>query len=163
MIAEMLMDPHVLRRSTTGDPQVCSCESNVMGNPTETPGTDKHDQHVQPIQFDICTVLDALLAGYGKGFLHAGDKEWGVGKMQHDLTDAVQWAIDEARTGWLLHQCSKNPHGALTCHFSVPSGTYRSSMPSCTVVWPDVVGSVRVQAIADPAKVAIYGGSYGGA
>lgn len=33
--------------------------------------------------------------GYGKSFLHKGDGEWGVGAMQHDLTDAVQWAIDE--------------------------------------------------------------------
>ena len=49
--------------------------------------------------------------GYGKTFLHKGDKQWGVGTMQHDLTDAVQWAID--------------------------------------------------QSIADPKRVAIYGGSYG--
>ncbi|GAB4315280.1 MAG: S9 family peptidase [Candidatus Zixiibacteriota bacterium] len=49
--------------------------------------------------------------GFGKEFLHAGDKEWGR-KMQDDLTDAVQWAID--------------------------------------------------QGYADPQKVAIYGGSYGG-
>ena len=34
-------------------------------------------------------------SGYGKSFLHKGDKEWGVGAMQHDLTDAVQWAVDE--------------------------------------------------------------------
>lgn len=33
--------------------------------------------------------------GYGKNFLHKGDGEWGVGTMQHDLTDSVQWAIDE--------------------------------------------------------------------
>jgi len=33
--------------------------------------------------------------GYGKSFLHKGDGEWGVGTMQHDLTDSVQWAIDE--------------------------------------------------------------------
>jgi dipeptidyl aminopeptidase/acylaminoacyl peptidase len=33
--------------------------------------------------------------GYGKSFLHKGDKQWGVGDMQHDLTDSVQWAIDE--------------------------------------------------------------------
>jgi len=33
--------------------------------------------------------------GYGKQFLHKGDGEWGVGTMQHDLTDSVQWAIDE--------------------------------------------------------------------
>jgi len=49
--------------------------------------------------------------GFGKEFLHAGDKEWGR-KMQDDLTDAVKWAIDEG--------------------------------------------------YADPQKVAIYGGSYGG-
>jgi dipeptidyl aminopeptidase/acylaminoacyl peptidase len=50
--------------------------------------------------------------GYGKTFLHKGDGEWGVGSMQHDLTDSVQWAIQ--------------------------------------------------QGIADPNKVCIYGGSYGG-
>ncbi|UCF67032.1 MAG: S9 family peptidase, partial [Acidobacteriota bacterium] len=49
--------------------------------------------------------------GFGKRFLHAGDKEWGR-KMQHDLTDAVQWAITER--------------------------------------------------IADPQRIAIMGGSYGG-
>jgi dipeptidyl aminopeptidase/acylaminoacyl peptidase len=49
--------------------------------------------------------------GFGKKFLHAGDKEWG-GKMQDDLTDAVQWAIKKG--------------------------------------------------IADPKRVAIMGGSYGG-
>ena len=32
--------------------------------------------------------------GFGKSFLHAADKEWGR-NMQNDLTDAVQWAIDE--------------------------------------------------------------------
>ena len=50
-------------------------------------------------------------AGYGKEFINASTKEWG-GKMQDDLVDAVNWAIQ--------------------------------------------------QGIADPAKVAIYGGSYGG-
>jgi dipeptidyl aminopeptidase/acylaminoacyl peptidase len=29
--------------------------------------------------------------GFGKRFLHAGDREWGA-KMQDDLTDAVRWA-----------------------------------------------------------------------
>jgi len=33
--------------------------------------------------------------GFGKKFLHAGDLEWGVGAMQHDLTDSVKWAIKE--------------------------------------------------------------------
>jgi dipeptidyl aminopeptidase/acylaminoacyl peptidase len=33
-------------------------------------------------------------SGFGKKFLHAGDKQWG-GLMQNDLTDAVQWAIQK--------------------------------------------------------------------
>jgi len=49
--------------------------------------------------------------GYGKQFLNAGNREWGL-KMHDDLIDAVDWAVK--------------------------------------------------QGIADPAKVAIYGGSYGG-
>lgn len=31
--------------------------------------------------------------GYGKAFLNAGNKQWGTGIMQHDLTDAVQEMI----------------------------------------------------------------------
>ncbi|WP_295884721.1 S9 family peptidase [uncultured Thiohalocapsa sp.] len=50
--------------------------------------------------------------GFGKAFLNAGNNEWGVGAMQHDLTDATKWAI--------------------------------------------------AQGIADPERVCIMGGSYGG-
>jgi len=50
--------------------------------------------------------------GYGKKFLNAGNKEWGTGFMQHDLSDGVKYLIDRG--------------------------------------------------IADPKKVAIMGGSYGG-
>ncbi|MEO8035734.1 MAG: S9 family peptidase, partial [Acidobacteriota bacterium] len=32
--------------------------------------------------------------GFGKKFLHAGDRQWGL-KMQDDLTDAVNWAIKQ--------------------------------------------------------------------
>ncbi len=49
--------------------------------------------------------------GYGKDFTNAGNKQWGA-KMQDDLLDALQWAIDRR--------------------------------------------------YADPSRVAIYGGSYGG-
>jgi dipeptidyl aminopeptidase/acylaminoacyl peptidase len=49
--------------------------------------------------------------GYGKKFLNAGNRQWGL-KMHDDLIDAVDWAVQ--------------------------------------------------QGIADPQKVAIYGGSYGG-
>lgn len=50
--------------------------------------------------------------GYGKAFLNAGNQAWGTGGMQHDLTDGVQYLID--------------------------------------------------QGIADPERVGIFGGSYGG-
>lgn len=50
--------------------------------------------------------------GFGKAFLNAGNGEWGTGTMQHDITDGVQYLID--------------------------------------------------QGIADPARVGIFGGSYGG-
>lgn len=50
--------------------------------------------------------------GYGKAFLNAGNKQWGTGAMQHDITDGVKYLIDEG--------------------------------------------------IADPKRVGIFGGSYGG-
>jgi len=50
--------------------------------------------------------------GYGKKYLNAGNKQWGTGFMQHDITDGVQYLIKEK--------------------------------------------------IADPKRVAIFGGSYGG-
>jgi dipeptidyl aminopeptidase/acylaminoacyl peptidase len=50
--------------------------------------------------------------GYGKKFLNAGNKEWGFGYMQHDITDGVKYLIE--------------------------------------------------QGIADPDRVGIFGGSYGG-
>ena len=50
--------------------------------------------------------------GYGKTFLNAGNHEWGTGAMQNDLTDGVQYLIQ--------------------------------------------------QGIADPKRVCIFGGSYGG-
>jgi dipeptidyl aminopeptidase/acylaminoacyl peptidase len=50
--------------------------------------------------------------GHGKKFLNAGDRTWGTGAMQHDLSDGVKWLIE--------------------------------------------------QGIADPARVCIFGGSYGG-
>lgn len=51
-------------------------------------------------------------AGYGNAFLNAGNHQWGTGAMQHDITDGVQYLID--------------------------------------------------QGIADPERVGIFGGSYGG-
>ena len=35
-------------------------------------------------------------SGYGKAYLNAGNQEWGIGAMQHDITDAVKW-LDRRR------------------------------------------------------------------
>jgi dipeptidyl aminopeptidase/acylaminoacyl peptidase len=50
--------------------------------------------------------------GFGKRFLNLGNREWGTGSMQHDLSDGVRWLVERG--------------------------------------------------IADPARIAILGGSYGG-
>ena len=56
-------------------------------------------------------------AGYGKAFMHAGDKEWG-GKMHQDILDAVDYAIaqgwtDPDRVG--VYGASYGGYEALTC------------------------------------------------
>jgi dipeptidyl aminopeptidase/acylaminoacyl peptidase len=33
--------------------------------------------------------------GYGKEFLNSGNKQWGIGSMQHDITDGVQYLIKQ--------------------------------------------------------------------
>ena len=33
--------------------------------------------------------------GYGRKFLDAGNKQWGTGSMQHDISDGVAWLIKE--------------------------------------------------------------------
>jgi dipeptidyl aminopeptidase/acylaminoacyl peptidase len=33
--------------------------------------------------------------GYGKKYLNAGNKQWGTGSMQHDITDAVKYLISK--------------------------------------------------------------------
>jgi len=33
-------------------------------------------------------------SGYGKSFSQKGDGQWGIGTMQHDLTDSIQYCID---------------------------------------------------------------------
>lgn len=50
--------------------------------------------------------------GYGKRFLNLGNKQWGTGTMQHDISDGVKWLVDRG--------------------------------------------------VADPRRVGIFGGSYGG-
>ncbi len=86
---------------------------NVHGGPwaRDTWGYNPEVQWMANRGYAVLQVNFRGSTGFGKEFLHAADKEWGRA-MQHDLTDAVNWAIAEG--------------------------------------------------IADPDRLCIYGGSYGG-
>ena len=87
---------------------------NVHGGPwaRDTWGYDPEAQWLANRGYAVLQVNFRGSTGFGKKFLNAGNEQWGVGTMQHDLTDAVKWAVGKG--------------------------------------------------IADPKKVCIYGGSYGG-
>jgi dipeptidyl aminopeptidase/acylaminoacyl peptidase len=87
---------------------------NVHGGPWARDGWafDRTAQWLANRGYAVLQVNFRGSTGFGKNFLNAGNGEWGQGSMQHDLTDAVKWAIN--------------------------------------------------QGIADPKRVAIMGGSYGG-
>ncbi|MCU0253608.1 MAG: S9 family peptidase [Acidobacteria bacterium] len=87
---------------------------NVHGGPwaRDTWGYDPEAQWLANRGYAVLQVNFRGSTGFGKKFLNAGNGEWGVGTMQHDLTDAVKWAVGKG--------------------------------------------------IADPKRVCIYGGSYGG-
>lgn len=86
----------------------------VHGGPwsRDTWGADSVVQFLANRGYAVLQVNFRGSTGYGKNFLNAGNLQWGRGVMQHDLTDAVRWAIEKG--------------------------------------------------IADPARVCIYGASYGG-
>ena len=55
-------------------------------------------------------------SGYSKSFLHKGDKGWGIGDMQHDLTDAVSEAATHVMEAATLHRdggCNPTPRWRL--------------------------------------------------
>jgi dipeptidyl aminopeptidase/acylaminoacyl peptidase len=70
----------------------------VHGGPwgRDTWGFDPHAQWLANRGYLCIQVNFRGSAGYGKAFLNAGDREWGS-KMQHDLSDAVAYAVSQ---GW---------------------------------------------------------------
>ncbi len=57
-------------------------------------GYDPFSQLLADRGFAVLQVNFRASSGFGKEHLNAGNKEWG-GLMQDDLTDAVNWAIDQ--------------------------------------------------------------------
>ncbi len=55
-------------------------------------GYNPTDQWLANRGYAVLNVNYRASTGFGKKFLHAGDRQWGA-KMQDDLTDAAKWAI----------------------------------------------------------------------
>ncbi|HSV73944.1 MAG TPA: S9 family peptidase [Chthonomonadales bacterium] len=69
---------------------------NVHGGPwaRDSWGYDPEAQWLANRGYACLQVNYRGSAGFGKRFLHAGDREWGA-KMHDDLLDAVDWAVGE--------------------------------------------------------------------
>jgi len=81
--------------------------------------------------------------GYGKTFLHKGDAEWGVGSMQHDLTDAVKWAIDQGIADPLNVCIYGGSYGGYACLAGL---AFTPELYKCGV---DIVGPSNVKTLLD--------------
>jgi dipeptidyl aminopeptidase/acylaminoacyl peptidase len=68
----------------------------VHGGPwgRDTWGYNPQDQWLANRGYAVLSVNYRGSTGFGKKFLHAGDREW-AGKMHDDLIDAVNWAVNE--------------------------------------------------------------------
>lgn len=81
--------------------------------------------------------------GYGKSFLHKGDKEWGIGSMQHDLTDAVAWAIKE---GIAVPDSVCIYGGSYGGYATLAGMTFTPDLYCCGV---DIVGPSNIKTLLD--------------
>lgn len=81
--------------------------------------------------------------GYGKSFLHKGDKQWGVGDMQHDLTSAVNWAIEQGIADPDNVCIYGGSYGGYACLAGL---TFTPELYKCGV---DVVGPSNIKTLLD--------------
>ncbi len=61
----------------------------------DTWGYDSYAQYLANRGYAVLQPNFRSSSGYGKKFLNSGNKEWGIGAMQHDLTDGVKYLIKE--------------------------------------------------------------------
>jgi len=81
--------------------------------------------------------------GYGKSFLHKGDKQWGVGDMQHDLTSAVNWAIEQGIADPDNVCIYGGSYGGYACLAGL---TFTPELYKCGV---DIVGPSNIKTLLD--------------
>merc|ERR1711966_649443 len=80
---------------------------------------------------------------YGKSFLHKGDGEGGVGAMQHDLTDAVRWAVDQGAADPDNVCIYGGSYGGYACLAGL---TFTPDLYKCGV---DIVGPSNIKTLLD--------------
>ena len=79
--------------------------------------------------------------GFGKAFLNAGNNEWGVGAMQHDLTDSVNWAVEQG----IAHPDKVCILGGSYGGYAVLAGlTFTPELYACGV---DIVGPSHIKTL----------------
>ncbi|KAL9183119.1 hypothetical protein ACHAXT_004906 [Thalassiosira profunda] len=81
--------------------------------------------------------------GYGKTFLHKGDKQWGVGDMQHDLTSAVDWAVEQGIADKDNVCIYGGSYGGYACLAGL---TFTPDVYKCGV---DIVGPSNIKTLLD--------------
>src|SRR6266568_2162305 len=80
--------------------------------------------------------------GYGKGFVNAGDREWGA-KMQDDLTDAVAHAVAE---GWSDPKRVAIFGGSYGGYAALAGATFTPDIYCCAV---DIVGPSNLKTLIE--------------
>jgi len=78
--------------------------------------------------------------GFGKKFLHAGDREWGR-KMQDDLTDAVGWAVKQ---GYADPKRVAIAGGSYGGYAALAGATFTPDLYRCAV---DIVGPSSISTL----------------
>jgi len=82
-------------------------------------------------------------SGYSKTFLHKGDKEWGIGSMQHDLTDSVKWAVEQGIAIEDKVAIYGGSYGGYACLAGL---TFTPDLYACGV---DIVGPSNIKTLLD--------------
>ncbi len=80
--------------------------------------------------------------GYGKGFVNAGDREWGA-KMQDDLTDAVGHAV---AAGWSDQERVAIYGGSYGGYAALAGATFTPEVYCCAV---DIVGPSNLKTLIE--------------
>lgn len=97
---------------------------NVHGGPwyRDSFGYNAEHQWLANRNYAVLSVNFRGSTGFGKAFINLGNKEWG-GAMQHDLTDAMNWAIQRGVTTpdkVAIYGASYGGYAALTGLTSTP-------------------------------------------